>query len=89
MGVVMMAGVPLQVLDNFIINYNVGQALLVLFVLTTLGALTRGAKILAINTVAFGLVFVLTPNSVSPFHYRLLGLLLLAVGPMVYVMSGR
>ena len=89
MGVVMMAGVPLQVLDYFIINSNGGKALRALFALTTLGALTRGAKILAINTVMFGLVFALTPNSVSPFHYRLLGLLLLAVGPMVYVMSGR
>ncbi|MFT4933045.1 MAG: protein-S-isoprenylcysteine O-methyltransferase Ste14 [Natronomonas sp.] len=85
----MMAGVSLQVFDNFIINYNVGQVLLVVFVLTTLGALTRGAKILGVNTVMFGLVFVLTPNSVSPFHYRLLGLLLLVVGPLVYVMSGR
>jgi len=85
----MMAGVSLQVFDNFIINYNVGQVLLVLFVLTTLGALTRGAKILGVNTVMFGLVFVLTPNSVSPFHYRLLGLLLLVVGPLVYVTSGR
>lgn len=85
----MMAGIPLQVLDNFIVNYNVGQALLVLFAVTTLGALTRGAKLAALNTVAFGLVFVLTPNSVSPFHYRLVGLGLLVVGPMLYVMSGR
>jgi hypothetical protein len=84
----MMAGVPLQVFDNFIIDYNVGQALLLVFALTTVGALTRGGKILAINTVLFGLVFALTPTSIAPFHYQLLGLLLLVVGPLAYVTSG-
>jgi protein-S-isoprenylcysteine O-methyltransferase Ste14 len=83
----MMATLPLQVFDNFIAPYNVGQPLLLLFVLTTVGALTQGRKILAVNTVLFGFVFVLTPNSITPFHYRLLGLLLLVVGPIVYVMS--
>lgn len=87
MRVAMIAGVPLQVFDNFIIDYNIGQALLLVFALTTVGALTRGGKIFAINTVLFGLVFALTPTSIVPFHYQLLGLLLLVVGPLAYVAS--
>ena len=30
---------PLQVIDSFLLNYNIGQALLLLFILATLGAL--------------------------------------------------
>lgn len=83
-----MIGVSLQVFDNFIIDYNVGQALLLAFAATTVGAFTRGSKVLAVNTVLFGLVFALTPTSIVPFHYQLLGLLLLIVGPLLYVTSG-
>ena len=77
---------PLQLLDSFLLDYNVGQALLLLFILTTLGALPlKSLKFLAANAVVFGFVFILTPASLMPTHYRFLGISLLVVGPMLFV----
>ena len=77
---------PLQLVDSFLLNYNVGQALLLVFVLVTLGALPlKSQKIIAINTVVFGLVFMLTPAALVPRHYVFLGITLLVVGPMLFV----
>jgi hypothetical protein len=77
---------PLQVIDSFLLNYNVGQALLLGFVVTTLGALPlRSQRLIGINVSVFGLIFVLTPLSIMPFHYLFLGIMLLVVGPMIYV----
>ncbi|WP_129113124.1 hypothetical protein [Halegenticoccus tardaugens] len=79
---------PLQVIDSFLLNYNVGQALLLVFVLTTLGMLPlKSQRLLAINTIVFGLVFMMTPSSLAPMHYLFLGLVLLVVGPVLYVTS--
>jgi hypothetical protein len=77
---------PLQLLDSFLLNYNVGQALLLLFILATLGALPlKSLKIVALNVTVFGLVFLLTPASLMPTHYLFLGISLLVVGPMLFV----
>ena len=79
---------PLQVIDSFLLNYNVGQALLLVFVLATLGALPlKSAKILALNTMAFGVIFILTPQSLVPTHYLFLGIALLVVGPLLWTTS--
>jgi hypothetical protein len=81
---------PLQVIDSFLLQYNVGQAILALFILTTLGALPlRSRKILGLNTIAFGLLFFLTPTpSMQPVHYQFLGVALIFVGPFL-VITGR
>jgi hypothetical protein len=77
---------PLQLVDTFLLDYNVGQAILLGFIVTTLGALPLGSRrIIAINSVVFGLVFALTPSSLVPIHYLFLGLVLLLVGPMLWV----
>ena len=77
---------PLQVVDSFLLNYNVGQALLLVFVLVTVGTLPlRSQRLVALNLIAFGLVFLLTPQALVPFHYMFLGLTLLVVGPLLYV----
>ncbi|MUV56520.1 hypothetical protein SAMN04487947_2716 [Halogeometricum rufum] len=79
---------PLQLIDSFLLNYNVGQALLLVFVLATLGALPlKSAKILALNTMAFGVIFILTPQSLVPTHYLFLGIALLVVGPLLWTTS--
>jgi uncharacterized membrane protein HdeD (DUF308 family) len=84
-----MLAVPLQVVDNFLLNYNVGQALLLLYLLSMLAALPlRSMKVLGLNTVIFGLVFLLTPQSLEPMHFKFLGIALLFVGPML-IISGR
>jgi len=80
-----MTALPLQLVDNFIQPYNVGQALLAFFVLSTLGALPLGSrKVLSINTLIFGLVFLVTPASMAPVHYRYLGVILLVVAPVLF-----
>lgn len=81
---------PLQALDNFIIQYNLGQALLVVWVLATLAALTqRSGKIIALQTMTFGLLFVLVPSINGPGHYLYLGMGLLLVSPLVFTTADR
>ncbi|WP_101294641.1 hypothetical protein [Halegenticoccus soli] len=77
---------PLQVIDSFLLEYNVGQALLLAFVLTTLATLPlKSQKVLALNTILFGIIFTLTPQSLAPLHYLFLGIVLVVIGPMLYV----
>ena len=81
---------PLQLVDSFLLNYNVGQALLLVFVFATVGVLPlKSQKILALNTIAFGLIFALTPQSLVPVHYLFLGLALLVVGPLLYATASE
>ena len=82
--------IPLQVLDSFLLNYNVGQALLLGFVVTTLGVIPlKSQRMVAANAVVFGLIFAMTPSSLVPVHYLFLGIVLLVVGPMLWVTGGR
>jgi hypothetical protein len=79
-------GVPMQLVDNLLIQYDVGQVLLAAFVLVTLGSLPlKSRRVVALNAVAFGLVFLLTPSSLAPVQYKFLGIALVLVGPMVYM----
>jgi len=81
---------PLQVIDSFLLNYNVGQALLLVFVLATVGALPlKSRRIIAANATVFGLVFVMTPQALAPIHYLFLGIALLIVGPVLWVTAER
>ncbi|TQR22492.1 hypothetical protein C9J85_16175 [Haloferax sp. wsp5] len=53
---------PLQLVDTFLLDYNIGQALLLVFVLSTVGTLPlKSRHILGINATLFGLIFLLTP----------------------------
>jgi hypothetical protein len=82
--------IPLQVIDSFLLNYNVGQALLLLFVLTTAGALPlKSPRIVALNSMVFGLIFLLTPQSLAPIHYVFLGIILVVIGPILWVASDK
>ena len=75
----------LQVVDRFLLNYNVGQALLLGFILLTAAALPlRSQRVVAINTITFGLIFVLTPVALVPVHYLFLGIALMLVGSILY-----
>lgn len=82
--------VPLPLLDDFLIDYNVGQALLVAFVLAVLAVLPlKSRKMLSINVILFGLIFLLTPASLAPLEFKFLGIALLVVGPMLYITARR
>lgn len=79
---------PLQVIDSFLLDYNVGQALLLVFVLATLGALPlKSAKVLGLHFMAFGVIFLLTPQSLVPMHYLFLGIVLVLVGPLLWTVG--
>ncbi|WP_411964279.1 hypothetical protein [Haloferax sp. YSMS24] len=81
---------PLQLIDSFLLNYNIGQALLLVFILTTVGALPlKSRRVLGINSVVFGLIFLLTPQALAKPHYMFLGIALLIVGPILYVTGNR
>ena len=85
-----MVAVPLQVIDNFLLQYNAGQVLLALLVVSTLGALPlKSLKVIGLNTVVFGLIFMITPGSLAPVQYRFLGVALLFVGPLLVVSARR
>lgn len=81
---------PLQVVDSFLLNYNIGQALLLGFVLATVGALPlKSQRLIAANTTLFGLIFILTPQALVPIHYLFLGIALLLVGPLLYTTASE
>ena len=81
---------PLPLIDDFLINYNVGQALLLLFVLSVLAVIPLGSrKMLSLNGIVFGLIFILTPVSLAPLQYKFLGIALLVVAPLLYVTANR
>lgn len=85
-----MNAIPLQIIDKFLLQYNVGQAILFLYVLSTLATLPlKSQKIVGINTLVFGLIFLLTPDSVEPIHFKFLGIALLFVGPFLVITANR
>lgn len=81
---------PLQLIDTFLLDYNIGQALLLVFLLTTVGALPlKSRRVLGINTIVFGIIFLLTPQALAKPHYLFLGITLLIVGPVLYATANR
>jgi len=81
---------PLQVIDSFLLEYNVGQALLLVFILATVGTLPlKSRRLIAANATIFGLVFIMTPQALAPMHYLFLGIVLLVVGPVLWVTADR
>ena len=74
------------VVDSILIDYNIGQILLAGFVLTTLGALPlKSQQVVAVNTMLFGIIFIITPSTLMPNYFLFLGLTLIVIGPLVYV----
>lgn len=86
-----MLALPLQVIDNFLIQYNVGQVILFLYVLTTLAALPlRSREIIGLNTLVFGFIFLVIPTpDLQPVHYQFLGVGMLFVGPFLVITGDR
>lgn len=84
---------PLQLFDNFIIPYHIGHVLIGLFGLSVLGMVPlRSLKLLSLNFVAFGVLFVMTPDMLiktGTFMYQLLGIGLLVLAPVLYTAAKR
>ncbi len=93
---------PLQLVDSFLLNYNVGDALLVAFALGFLATLPlKSWRVITLHILAFGLLFLVTPAQMlaveatgshflaTPLQYKLLGLGLLVVAPVLYTTGNR
>jgi hypothetical protein len=82
--------VPLQLIDDLLRPYNMGQAVLLLALLAVVGVLPlKSRKVLSLNLLLFGVLFMLLPQSTAPFHYTLLGVALVVVAPLLYVTGRR
>lgn len=92
--------VPLQAIDSFLLKYNVGDALLLVFGLALVAALVvRSRKVLALQSGLFGVIFVATPTSMfvaaensllsEPIAYKSLGLVLVFAAPILYATARR
>jgi len=92
-----MVSLPLQVVDSFLLQYNVGDAVLALFVLGLLGTLPlKSRKVTTLHIMTFGLLLLLLPAQMltvdasgahllgSVLQYKMLGLGLLVASPVVY-----
>ncbi|WP_332900010.1 MULTISPECIES: hypothetical protein [unclassified Haladaptatus] len=85
-----MYALPMQVVDTFLLQYNLGQAILFLFIMATLGVLPlKSQKVLALQTTMFGVLFMIIPAIDGPFHFALLGLVLLLIGPILLTTAKR
>lgn len=86
-------GGPLQLVDSFLIDYHVGHALVLGFVLAVLATLPlKSLKTTAGVVVTFGLVFALTPGSLmgeAATSLRLAGVGFVVIGPMLFVYAQR
>ncbi|WP_458209618.1 hypothetical protein [Haladaptatus sp. NG-SE-30] len=82
--------VPLPLVDDFLIKYNVGQAVFVLFALSLLGAIPlKSRKVLSLNAIMFGILFMLVVSMGAPPHFAYLGVALLVIAPLLYTTASR
>ena len=86
---------PLQIIDSFLLNYTIGDVLLLGFVVGAAGVLPmRSLRLLGVHTISIGALLLLLPASMmepnagsvlgSPFQYKLFGLVLLSLAPILY-----
>lgn len=83
---------PLPLIDDFLIPVTMGHALVALFLVSVVGVFPLGSrKVLSLDVILFGLLFLLTPASLlakgaptTAFPYRFLGIVLLVTAPILY-----
>ena len=95
-----MITIPLQVIDGFLLNVNLGDALIVGFGLGLLGVAIQGSrKLLTLHFMAFGALFLLSPSALyepqaysllnSILQYKIVGLILLVISPVLYTTAQK
>ena len=91
---------PLQVVDSLLLNFNVGDVLLLVTVLGAVGIfLQRSNKLLSLHLLSLGLVFLILPGKMfepaassllsSIEMYKFVGLAILVVAPVIFTVSRR
>lgn len=76
--------VPLDLFDDLIQDYHLGHVLIAVFVLSVLGSFALSKKLLSLNVIVFGLLFLVLPEGLSSVEYKLLGVALVVIGPILY-----
>jgi hypothetical protein len=81
--------IPLQLVDDFLLQYNIGQVLLFVFVVGLLATLPlRNKTVVGLHVTLFGFILLVTPLSLlTDVVYQLVGVGLLFVGPMILVVG--
>lgn len=81
-----MTTLPLQVVDTFLLPYELWQVLVLLFALVMLASLPlRSRQVLAVNALLFGVLFAITPITMATVFFRFFGFALILVAPLLYV----
>lgn len=84
--------VPMPLVDDFLLNYHVGHAALLLFVLTVPAGLVKGSrKLVGLVLIAFGGLFLAVPSidAEAGLVYALFGVALMVVGPVLFTTATR
>jgi hypothetical protein len=95
-----MLSIPLQVIDGFLLKLNLGDALLVGFALGIPAVLLKkSGRLLSLHTILFGLLILIMPGSMyepqelsfmsSILEYKLVGIVLLVVAPVLYATAKK
>lgn len=95
-----MFALPLQLVDGFLLKLNVGDALVVVYLLGLVATLAqRSRKLFTLHTIMFGLLFLVIPGSMfgvkelsvfgSVLQYKFFGLVLLVVAPVLFATADR
>lgn len=75
-------------LENFLLDYHMGHAAIVAFVLSLAAvAPLKSKRIFTLMLFTFGIVFFLLPAQVVPGVYRLFGIALVAITPIVWTIA--
>ncbi len=80
----------MALLDNILLEFHAGHILVAAFVLAMLAALPlKSRKVLSINIVAFGAIFILTPFWVVESYglYLFAGIAMIFIGTMLFAFS--
>ena len=95
-----MLALPLQIVDSFLFNYNIGDVLLLVVALGAIGMLVqRSNKLFGIHLLTFGLLLMILPGNMlepkpnslltSIAMYKFVGLALLVLAPVIYAVGRR
>lgn len=76
--------VPVQLVDTFLTDYNLGHALVFAFVLSALASVAVSKKLLSLNVIVFGLLFMVAPSATTPLAFKIFGVALIVIGPVLY-----
>lgn len=85
-----MLELPLQAIDNVLRQFNLAQILVAVFVLSVLSVVPlKSMKLVGIVVLSFGAIFLMLPLQMAgnTSVFKLVGVGLIVVGPMVFAVA--